>query len=661
MKRRPLSLDDLPRFVSVQEPRISPEGQSVAYVVESIDLAANGTRSAIWLAPFDGGVPRQLTAGLKRDTTPRWSPDGRRLAFVSDRDGKRQIYVMPVDGGDPVRLTDHPVGAGGFQWSPEGTRIAYLADGADRRGEPVPLWEKDGRKRTLRITGHRHKHDGRGFRGPAGAHLWLVDVPAAFAPDHTPNTGQQLTEGPYDDNAPAWSPDGRTIAFVSDRSADRDRHFEGGAVHLVDVASGAVRRLTPEEGRAANPSWSPDGKLIAYIGALTADEANPSDLRLFVISADGGEPRDLSASFGRSVGLRPGGYLTPSRPVWDGDSLLYLANTGGSSHLWRFGVQPEQLSRGRHATYEATFSDDRSRAALLVADARGPAEVWGWRADRGLRQLSNHNAPLLAELDLPAPQRHTFKGADGQPFQGWLLAPHGEGPFPLVLSVHGGPHNLFGDTWNFDHQLYAGQGYAVLYVNPRGSGGYGEAFAGQVVADWGGGDWQDQLAALDAAIASSDPAIDPRRLAITGSSYGGFMTCWAVGQTDRFATAVAGACISNLTSFFGTSDIGATWGMREFGGPPHERLDWYLAHSPIRHVHKVTTPLLLYHGESDLRCPIEQSEQMFSALHQLGKRVELLRLPGEPHAALSAGSPSHRIDARKAILEWLARGLAGGR
>jgi dipeptidyl aminopeptidase/acylaminoacyl peptidase len=295
---------------------------------------------------------------------------------------------------------------------------------------------------------------------------------------------------------------------------------------------------------------------------------------------------------------------------------------------------------------------------LTIADARGPAEVWTWDAEAGLRQLSHHNAALLSDLDLPAPQRHTFRTADGPPCQGWLLVPAGDGPFPLVLSVHGGPHNFFGDTWSFDHQLYAAEGYAVLYVNPRGSGGYGEAFAGQVVADWGGGDFADQLAALDAVLAGDDPRIDAKRLAIAGSSYGGFMTCWAVGQTDRFAAAVSGACISNLTSFFGTSDIGATWAMREFGGPPHERLDWYLAHSPIRHVDKVTTPLLLYHGEDDLRCPIEQSEQMFSALHQLGKTVELLRLPGEAHAALSAGSPSHRLDGRRAILEWLARYLA---
>lgn len=659
MTRRSLALGDLARFVAVQEPQISPDGRSVAYVVESIDLTANATRSAVWLVPFEGGEPRRLTSGAGKDTSPRWSPNGQRLAFVSDRDGTRQLYVMPLDGGDAVRLTDHPVGAENPRWSPDGRRLAYIADGADRRGDPIPKIEKDGRKRTLRITGHRHKHDGRGFRGPASRHVWLVDLPAASGPTDTPTAGEQLTDGAFDDAAPAWSPDGRTIAFVSDRSAERDRHFEGGAVHLIEVASRELRRLTPEEGRATNPSWSPDGKQVAYVGAMTADEANPSDLHLYVMPSDGGEARDLSAGFGRSVGLRPAGYLTPSAPVWHGGGLLYLANTGGSTHLWRFGAEATQLTRGRHATYELSVSGER--VACLIADPRAPAEVWGWTAESGLCQLTAHNAPLLADLALPAPRRHRFRAEGGPPFEGWLLAPPGDGPFPLVLSVHGGPHNLFGDTWNFDHQLYAAQGYAVLYVNPRGSGGYGESFAGRVVGDWGGGDFADQLAALDAVLNAESPKIDPTRLAITGSSYGGFMTCWAVGQTDRFAAAVAGACISNLTSFFGTSDIGATWGMREFGGAPHERLDWYLAHSPIRHVRNVTTPLLLYHGEDDLRCPIEQSEQMFTALHQLGKTAEFLRLPGESHAALSAGSPIHRVEARKAVLEWLARYLAVGR
>jgi dipeptidyl aminopeptidase/acylaminoacyl peptidase len=219
------------------------------------------------------------------------------------------------------------------------------------------------------------------------------------------------------------------------------------------------------------------------------------------------------------------------------------------------------------------------------------------------------------------------------------------------LSVHGGPHNYFGETWNLDHQLWAGYGFIVVYANPRGSGGYGERFASDVIGDWGGKDWQDQLAVLDDVLAGPPVPVDATRQAITGSSYGGFMSCWAIGQTDRFAVAVAGACISNLVSFAGTSDIGATWAARELGGSPDENAEWYRANSPLTHAAQVKTPLLLYHGEDDLRCPIEQSEQMFTALHRLGKPVAFLRLPGESHSALN-GTPVHRVDARRAIFDW---------
>ncbi|HEY3082007.1 MAG TPA: S9 family peptidase [Chloroflexota bacterium] len=679
---RKLQLEDLARLAAVSDPRISPDGDEVAYVVSRIDLARNETQGAIWLVPFAGGEPRQVTAGERHDSAPRWSPaasgarsgasgarsgvsgarNGSRsrwLAFVSDRSGSPELYALPLEGGEPRRLTP-PVDGCPVQkveepaWSPDGARLAYVAPGADLRGEPVPTAEKDSRRRMLRVTTHRHKRDGEGFHGPARKHLWVVGL------DGTPPV--QLTDGPWDDGQPAWSPDGREIAFVSDRSDERDRHFEGGALHVVDVANGRVRRLTNETGRARAPAWSPDGAWIAYVGSTVADEASPSDAQLWRVPSAGGEPTCLSARLGRSVGQRPGGYLTPSPPVWSGDGLLYLVNTGGSTDLWRIGLDGglEGLTRGEHAASD--FGADRvgRRCALLVGDPTTPPEVFAWDEVGGLRPLTRTNAELLGELELVRAERLELARPDGPTVEGWLLPPHprgGSGEVGLVLSVHGGPHNFFGNSWNFDHQLYAARGWAVLYANPRGSGGYGEEFASRVIADWGGGDLQDLLAFVDHTIARRDPPIDSARLAITGSSYGGFMTCWAVTQTDRFAVGVAGASITNLVSFFGTSDIGASWGVHEMGGLPHERRDVYLERSPISHVERVRTPLLLYHGEADLRCPIEQSEQMFSALHRLSQTVELLRIPGEAHGALAAGSPVHRIEARRVILEWLGRFL----
>jgi dipeptidyl aminopeptidase/acylaminoacyl peptidase len=571
---------------------------------------------------------------------------------VSDRSGAPELYVLPLDGGEPRRLTEGAQKVEEPVWSPDGTRIAYVAPGADLRGEPVPTPQKDARRRLLRVTTHRHKRDGEGFYGPARKHVWVVGL------DGTPPV--QLTDGPWDDVQPAWSPDGREIAFVSDRSDERDRHFEGGALHVVDVARGNVRRLTVESGRARSPAWSPDGAWIAYVGSPVADEASPSDAHLWRVPAAGGEPICLSGRLERSVGLRPGGYLTPSPPVWSGDGLLYLVNTGGSTDLWRIGLDGrlEQLTRGKHAASD--FSADRAgrSCALLISDPATPPELFAWDEAAGVRPLTRTNAELLDELELVRPERLELPRPDGPTVEGWLLPPRrGDGAVGLVLSVHGGPHNFFGNAWSFDHQLYAARGWAVLYVNPRGSGGYGEGFASRVVEDWGGGDFEDLIAFVDHAIARGDPPIDPARLAITGGSYGGFMTCWALTQTERFAVGVAGASISNLVSFFGTSDIGASWGVHELGGLPHERRDLYRERSPINHVERVRTPLLLYHGEADLRCPIEQSEQMFSALHRLGQTVELLRIPGEAHGALGAGSPVHRIEGRRVIQDWLGRYL----
>ncbi len=686
-ERRPLQLSDLARLHFVSDPQISPDGLQIAFVVETLDLEANEVRSRIWIVDVDGdGIPRPLTAGEKQDGEPRWSPNGQMLAFVSNRGGSRQIWLLSPGEAEPRQITDHPVGAHEPVWSPDGSRLAFLALGPDRAGEPVTPEEKDERKRLIRVREHRHKLDGRGFFGAMREHVWVVLVAGGPA--------EQVTDGPYDDASPAWSPDGTLLAFVSDRSVKRDRRYGGGAVHLVDVATRDVRRLTAEDGRAAHPSWSPGGRWIAYVGSELADDASPSQTHLWIVNVDGKSARRLTDGLDRSVGQRPGGYLTPSPPAWtrEGAVLLYLVSDGPATHFYRLSeIERVALTGGRQVVH--SFSVDRAarRAALLVGDALTPPEIWLWEgvdlgdqaAELGLpgrlvtplltgqtettdestapeepttptlRQITALNDALLSEVVLSAPEDLKVDRPDGTVVEGWLLRPTVpvRGRLPLILSVHGGPHNYFGHTFSFDHQLLAASGIAVLYANPRGSGGYTEAFARAVCEDWGGEDFADLMALLDHAIERADPPIDRSRLGITGSSYGGFMTCWAITQTDRFAAAVAGACISNLISFFGTSDIGASWGEREFGGTPHERLSWYLERSPLSHVERVKTPLLLYHGEADLRCPIEQSEQMFTALNRLGKVVELLRVPGESHAVLN-GSPAHRIEVRRAILDW---------
>lgn len=653
--RRPLELADLTRLRGVSDPRISPDGRRIAFVVETIDREANQTRSQIWLAD-EGTAPRPLTAGERVDGQPRWSPDGGSLAFVSNRTGTAQVWLLSMDGGEPTQVTSHPVGVHEPSWSPDGRRLAFLALGSDRRQDSFSAASTDDKTRLIRIQAHRHKLDGHGFSGVHRDHVWIVSLDGGLA--------EQLTDGPCDDTDLAWSPDGRVIACVSDRSADRDWHYGGGAIHLVDVATGEVQQFTPETERAAHPSWSPDGKEIAYVASQDLDEASQSNFRVWIRSSDGADARCLTADLDVSVGHRPGGYLTPSPPAWiGGTELLYLIGEGPSTQLYCLSKDDRTaLTGGRGAVQ--TFSADRTgrRVAFLASDAITPPEVWRWDAVGGVTQVSAINRKLLSEVSLVAPRDLSLTRPDGTGVPAWLLEPTvpTSGAIPLILSVHGGPHNYFGDTFYFDHHLFAAQGYAVLYGNPRGSGGWGEQFAGAVIQDWGGEDYLDLMALVDLALERSDPPIDASRLAITGGSYGGYMSCWAITQTDRFVVAVSGSCISNLVSFFGTSDVGGSWGVHEFGGTPWERSDWYRSRSPLTHVQRVKTPLLLYHGDADLRCPIEQSEQMFTAMLRLGQTVEFLRVPGEAHGVLS-GTPEHRIVTREAILEWFGRFLAPSR
>lgn len=652
--RRSLALADLLALRVVSDPQISPDGRQVAFVEETLDHEANAVRSRIWLVGAEeGDLPRPLTAGVSRDSQPRWSPDGQAIAFVSNRDGASRVWVLPMNGGEPRRLVDQPAGAHDPAWSPDCCWVAFIAPGPEERGEPAVV-EPDPARRVVRLRELRHKLDGRGFFGPERNHVWIASTDGS--------TVEQLTDGPFDDDSPCWSPDSRTIAFVSDRSPDRQIHYGGGAIHLVDVVTREVRRLTSQQRRAARPSWSPDGRWIGFVGSESVDDASAGQNFLWRIVVDGSEAHCLTADLERSVGERPGGYLTPSAPAWcsDSDRLLYLLSDGPSTQFARFGRGTrELLTDGRQVVHAFSIDTGAKRAALLVSDPVTPAEIWIWDDERGAWPVTTRNADLLEQVALIQPEDIRLTRPDGTVVEGWLLRPPraGSGPVPLIMIVHGGPHNYFGDVFSFDQQLYAAQGYAVLYVNPRGSGGYGEAFARAVCRDWGGEDYHDLMAVLDAVIARNDPPIDTRRLGITGSSYGGFMTCWAITQTSRFAAAASGACISDLVSFAGTSDIGATWGVQELGMLTEERRDWYIRRSPLHRVEAVETPVLLYHGEADLRCPIGQSEQMFTALYRFGKTVEFLRVPGESHAVLE-GSPVHRLVVRQALLDWFNHYLA---
>ena len=586
-RRRPLTIDDLARLVALEEVALSPDGRLAAVVLETVDEPKNLVRHRLVVLEVDHPKRRRTIAtGGSKLGGPRWSPDGSRLLFVSDRSKTAQLWIASGGMGPQrhlagaaapaIRLTDHPRGVSQPAWSPDGMEVAFVAAGTDAAGGEVEAAEQDPKRRVIRLRGHRHKLEGVGYLDGPLPHLWIVPAAGGDA--------RQLTDGRFEDGEPAWSPDSREIAFTSDRSPGRDSRFGGHALQVVDVATGDVRRLSPETAFASLPAWSPDGATIAYLRAETTNDVDGHHDRLWLVGRDGRNERCLTDALDRGLGFRPGGYRTPSRPAWtpDGAAILQIVSDAGTTQLARIGTrtpnQLERLTEGRHVIHEFGADRDVRRVVFIGSDRVTPGELWAWEAGREPWRVAGFNDDLLAEIELAEPRdAHIQRG--GLTIEYWLTMPPDGAPrrggsagsaraagLPLMLTVHGGPHNAFGETFYQDIQLNAANGYAVLAVNPRGSGSYDEAFALAVVGDWGGEDFADLTAALDAVIEAADPPIDPRRLAIAGGSYGGFMSCWAITQTDRFAVALAGASITNLETEYGTADIGPSWLRAEHRG-----------------------------------------------------------------------------------------------
>jgi dipeptidyl aminopeptidase/acylaminoacyl peptidase len=662
---RGLTLDDFWSLKTVTDVQLSPDGVTVAYVVGSYDEVANQQRSAIWLAPLDGGAPpRQLTSGLAKDSQPRWAPDGTRLAFVSTREGDNsQIYVMRVTGGEPRGLTTTAHSAHSPAWSPDGTCICFVAEPETERQHVTqetawldghPGVKKDD-PRLRRQTALMARFDGRGYI-ERRHHLFVlaVDEPGA-AP-------RQLTDGDADDDAPAWSPDGELIAFTSNRRENAEHTFLAADIWTVEVQFGAKTCLTDGSLEAMAPAWSPDGQTLAFYANPEWTTHGYRDTHVWSVSRAGDDQRDISAQLDRSHGGISADYITldDTPPVWspDGQTIYLLATDAGDDVAYALpaaGGDARRLSPAGWDVRGIQCAPDGQTLACLAGSSTQPYDVFTQAAAGGnLRPIAQTNRGLLDEL-IVTPARHiTFAGAKGWQIEGWLITPEDGGadrPYPLVLQVHGGPYGAWGNSFYLQARALASAGYATLYVNPRGSTGYGEAFA--AAADWGADDYLDLMAGVDAALATGEP--DPQRLAVTGVSYGGFMTNWVLGHSDRFAAGISINGIANLTSFEGTSDIGAVWYGSTYGPFWKNEETWqhYRERSPITYVERITAPLLLIQSEEDYRCPIEQGEQMLTALRVLRRTVELVRIPGASHSIVASAAPHHRYLRWLLLLDWL--------
>ncbi len=656
---RPVDVDDLLKIQFPHHPALSPDGRRVVFALSRLDHVANEWRGNLWVVSTEGGAPSPFTADEGRDASPVWSPCGRRVAFLSNRGGRRlgrkkpamQLWVMPSDGGEARQITFFRAGVTAPAWSPDGSALAFVT-----RGSPdEPETADDGEAPIVReIRRAKYRFDGMGYFD-GYAHVWTVPA-AGGAP-------ARLTDADFDHDAPAWLPGGREIVFLANRTPEADFSFVRD-VWAVDVETRVLRQVTRHRGPAVSPVPSPDGRWIAFAGH-DFHAKSATNFNIWIVPSSGGEAVNLTGGFDRSVGNAVGSdaRLTPLVPslAWtpDGGAITFYATDRGSTHLYQVALadrQVRQLTTGHEVVADLTAA-----AGQVVYQRMAPAsldELWLLPPSGEPRRLAAVNDDLLAEVEITAPQPFSYAGVDGWAMDGWMLTPPGFDPakrYPAILRIHGGPHAAYGDAWNHYVAALAARGYVVVWTNPRGSGGYGEAFTSAVVEDWGGKDSEDILLGLDHVMAQG--FIDPDRIAVTGGSYGGFMTNTLIGRTDRFRCAVTEVCVSNLHSFYGTSDIGATWGEVEWGGTPWDDPDRLLRHSPLMRAKHVTTPVLITANEADYRCPVEQSEQFFTALRKLGREAVFLRFRDESHTMSSTGRPRPRIERLRRLIAWFDRHL----
>ncbi|HLW61720.1 MAG TPA: S9 family peptidase [bacterium] len=656
---RALRPDDLISIKAVADAQLSPDGGAVAYTRTEMAVEEDGYRSTIWTVPVGGGDPVQLTRGPKRDSAPRWSPDGTWLAFLSDRDGARaEMYLMPARGGEPRKLSAPGDVSSPAVWSPDGTRIVLAARVPNEPPPADPAAQARWAERPKVVTKAHYKSDGQGYIGGATSSLFVLSVHGG--------TPTQVTRGEGDAVAPAWSPDGSRIAFSRARGGVAD--FNVCDIWVMDADGGDARRVTENVGRATSPSWSPDGAWIVCYGT-DMQEPGMGDpmVRVWLVPTTGGPPRRLTEGDDRQVVLVARPAVTPGA-VWapDGDSVTFLAADSGNIHIVRArvgGGSVRTVVGGERQVMSASAVPGPGRIAFVATDPQLPSDVYACRWDGSEeRRLTATNDAVLSQLALPRVERRTIASPHGGVVEGWLIrSKAGSAPAPLLLDIHGGPASFHGNQFPlgyFYRYVLASRGWAVLALNPVGSGSYGKAFAHAARGRWGERDLPEQLAGVDALV--SEGIADPDRLAVAGYSYGGFMAAWTITHTHRFKAGVVGAPVTNLESFHGTSDIGMWFTPWEMDGELIAHRERYRRLSPINYVDRVRTPTLILHGEADDRCPIGQGEEFFIGLISEGRvPAEFVRYPGESHLFLGNGRPSHRIDFTRRVVEWVERYVIG--
>jgi dipeptidyl aminopeptidase/acylaminoacyl peptidase len=638
--------------------------------------------------------------------SPRWSPDGARLAFVRAGEGegsagRPQIWLLPMAAGEARPLTRLSRGAGSPAWSPDGRTIAFTsattaADLAKARpsGAAAASGEGEGegegaapeRESDVRvITRAVYRDNDSGYLDPRHPdHLWVVEAPAAAdgRPEGAPAAPRQVTSGSFEEGEPVWSRDGQSIYFLSNRVHEPYYKEGGQALYAVPAAGGEIVAIAAIDGDVESYAMSPDGQSIAFVGTLAGHPSRSYDQAdLFVTaSVPGSKPRNLTASLDLEIGGSVAGDQhapragSPARPVWTdgGRALLVRVAAAGRADLERFEVgspaPPRPVVTGPFEVVSYAGSPDGARLAFVLST---PTEVGDlFAADSTVatasarqaapHQLTRFNEPLFSQIHLTPPEEIRYRSFDGREIQAWVQKPPDFSPgrkYPLILNIHGGPHTAYGYTFDHEFQWMAARGYVVLYPNPRGSSAYGREFGNIIQYHYPGDDYRDLMAGVDEVIRRG--WVDPARLGITGGSGGGVLTNWAITQTGRFAAAVSQRSIADWAAWWYTDDF-TLFTPRWFKGAPWQDPADYAARSPITHIDKVTTPLMLIEGEADFRTPpTSGGEQMFRALKYLKKPVVMVRFPGETHELSRSGRPWHRIERLQHIVRWFDVYLQG--
>ena len=644
---RPLTVDDLFSLKNVSDPRLSPDGRFVAYVLTTLDAQEDDSDADVYLVGVDGKEPLRLTAGKKSETSPRFSPDGEWIAFLSDREGKKtQVYLLSRRGGEAVKLTAFPGGVSDLAWSPDSKRLALVVSDPDPdapdEGEEEKAEKKDKKTpKPIVLRRLQFQRDGVGFLRELWKHVHVFDI--------AKRTSVEVTSGPFDDSEPVWSPDGQTIAFVSNRTLPDPDRSQNADVFVVAAREGEnARRLAGGPGQDSSPAFSPDGRFLVYVAG-----GDPGDLwygasHVAIAPVAGGASRPLTAALDRNV--------ASPRFTADGRAVLFLLEDRGNRHLARVSVEGGTVERvvGGERDVRAFDVAPGGQVVVLETSPHQPPEISAV-APGGLRRLTRANDDLLKTLDLGRVERFQATSPDGTVVDGFLTLPPGQASgrkLPAVLRIHGGPADQFSTAFELEWQVLAGHGYAVIAANPRGSTGRGTAYSRAIWADWGDKDYQDLMAAVDHVVTTG--AVDPERLGVGGWSYGGIMTDVVISKTSRFKAATSGAGMANHLAGYGTDHYQYEWEV-ELGLPWKARDIWLRLSAPFFSVEQVTTPTLFLCGALDVNVPLLATEQMYQALRRVGRApTELVVYPDQWH---SIETPSYQKDRLERYLAWYDRYL----